>query len=153
MENDLAGILVQTTRGTDWPVAGRRHARARRSLDGPYNGDAAVKAGQIREVVVEAMPMLAEAVESVVAKAAAQMGTARQARNARPVHVNTIVETTNAPTVAPAGMVEIKLSEVFALAGIDCGELPDAVGYATASPTTWEQAIALLANMSLTVPR
>ena len=50
-------------------------------------------------------------------------------------------------------MMEIKLSEVFALAGIDCGELPDAVGYATQRPTTREQAIALLANMSLTVPR
>jgi hypothetical protein len=84
---------------------------------------------------------------------AAQLGIPRPPRDIRLARVNVIVETANAPTSVPSGMMEIKLSEVFALAGIDCGELPDAVGYATQRPTTREQAIALLANMSLTVPR
>ena len=65
---------------------------------GPYNGDAAVKAGQIREVIDEIMPRLAGAVEKVVAMSAAQLGIPRPPRDIRLARVNVIVETANAPT-------------------------------------------------------
>jgi len=139
-------VLVDPWRANGTPALGE-------AWYGPYNGDVATKAGEIRKVVDEVMPMIADAVEKVVAGAAAQQGIPRPTRSPQPAHVHIIVETANAPTAAPRGMMEIKLSEVFVLAGIDCGEMPDAVGYATGRPTTREQARALLMKMSLTVPR
>lgn len=56
-----------------------------------------------------------------------------------------------AATPAP-GMVEMKLSEVFRLAGADMGDCPDAVAHVTRRPANREQAVDLLRNMTIVAP-
>jgi hypothetical protein len=50
-------------------------------------------------------------------------------------------------------MVQVMMSEIFRLAGVDLGDCPDAVAYVSERPTTPEQARAMLANMAITAGR
>jgi hypothetical protein len=54
---------------------------------------------------------------------------------------------------APAGMVEMKLSEILRLAGVSLDNVPDAVAFVYERPTPREQALAMPANMAVTAGR
>ena len=61
---------------------------------------------------------IAVAVEKVVARAAARQGVSRPDRNPQPIRANPIIETLTAPTTPPPGMIEMRASEIFRLAGV-----------------------------------
>ena len=119
----------------------------------PTTADPLIKAEQIRAVAAEVGPQLAQAVEAAAARAAAQMGTMRPPREVRPLWISPIIATGSPSSTVPPGYFEISLKEVFTLAGLEAGNIPDAVGYATERPATREQARELLRNTSMTVPR
>ena len=120
---------------------------------GPFNGDPFAMQAMVSELIEDAAPLIAEAVEKVMAKAAAQMGSSRPGRGHGPGRINPIIETGELPTSAPAGMIEMMLSEIFELAGISLGDVPDAVAYVSQRPTTREQARQLLSNMAIAAGR
>jgi hypothetical protein len=120
---------------------------------GPYDDDPSALLNRIRNLANEYGPRIAEAVEKIQRRFAAQHGLELPDDDVGPVNVWPIIETRTAPDAPPSGMVAMKLSEIFRLAGGSLGDVPDAVVYARQRPTTREQALAMLANISFTAPR
>jgi hypothetical protein len=117
---------------------------------GPFNGDPLRMAAIVRQLRAEAGAEIAAAVNTVFGRAAQQLGIERPLRD--PVESSNpqiIIET----AAVPAGLQQTILSAICRIAGLEgSAELEDAVAYVTEMPTTAKEAIALLRNMTLTVP-
>jgi hypothetical protein len=108
----------------------------------------------IRNLIDDIGVPIAEAVETVVARAADRQGVTRPPKKLRPVVVTPVIETRTASDGAPPGMVEIMAWEIFRLAGVEVhAEFRDAVAYVYQRPRTPEQAREMLANMAITAGR
>jgi len=109
-------------------------------------------ANRIRLLFADVGQQITDAVETVVARFAQQHGHARSPRIAQPFPIMPIIET-GQNFAPPAGYQQVMLSEIIRLVGGDLGAVPDAVSYVSRMPTTREEALALLRNMSLTAPQ
>jgi hypothetical protein len=118
---------------------------------GPYHGDAAEVGRSVRDIAEDALPIVAAAVERVYDQYAGCLGIVRDRSVTTLVNVNPIVES-NLPAMT-RGMIEMKLSELFAIAGYDMMGLPDTQAFVSERPVTKADAIDLLRNMTINAPQ
>ena len=127
-----------------WPVGTPALGQA---WYGPYDDDPFPMGERVHRVVDAFGAQIAEAVEKVQARFAEQQGLERPDKDIiQPVNVSPIIETRTAPDAPPPGMVMMKMSELFQIAGASLGNVPDAVVYVSERPTTREQVLAMLAT-------
>ncbi|MET4034930.1 MULTISPECIES: hypothetical protein [unclassified Bradyrhizobium] len=121
---------------------------------GPYDDDAMAMYARVREALDHFGPQIADAIDTIQARYAAEHGLQAPTDKVEPLGwITPIIESRIKPTAAPPGMIEMKLSEIFRLAGASLGNVPDAVAYVRQRPTTPAQAREMLMNMTITAGR
>jgi hypothetical protein len=116
---------------------------------GPFNGNAMQMTDRIKQIWIDDGPTIAAAVRTVQNRAAQRMGMEFSPSPSGLFDFPVIVETASVPT----GYQQVMLSEIWQIAGIPWpSDLQDVVSYVERMPSTREQAIALLRNMTVTVP-
>jgi hypothetical protein len=119
---------------------------------GPFNGDLPLAHRRINELQNDIGPMIADAVAKVTANASKEFGYDDLGLGYdAPYRPDALIIQTemNSP---PAGYQRTTLFAIWRLAGLPIPDFPDAETFVTAVPTTREEAIALLQNMTLMVP-
>jgi len=120
---------------------------------GPFNGSPLRVQRAIREIRDDIGDAITRAVNSVIGQyARREFGiTPNSILPAHDAPNPTIVQSqTNHP---PLGYQQTTLSEIFRIAGASIGaDFHDAVAYVTRIPTSREEAIAILRNMTITIP-
>jgi hypothetical protein len=119
---------------------------------GPFNGDAPAMHRIIKKAQAELGQHIADAVETVMSRAAEQLGVERPPRlQRRDRFVDPpIITSDGAP---PTGYQQTTFAEILRIAGLPMEKgMPDAVAFVSVMPTTAAEARAMLRNMSVTVP-
>jgi hypothetical protein len=119
---------------------------------GPYDSDAANIMRVVQAVADDVGPQIAQAIERMKVEFGRQHGLLHEPREPSFPELITLVEMVK-PAEPPPGWSKMMLSEILALAGASLGDVPDAAAYVPRRPTTREQALNLLRNMTVAAPR
>jgi hypothetical protein len=138
------GELTTAWRSTGTPALGE-------AWYGPFNGDVPLAHRRIRGLQEDLGLEIADAVFQVMSKANTELGYNLGLKRDAPYQPDAPIVQTELKEVPP-GYQRTTLHEIWRLAGLPVPNFRDAETFVTAVPTTREEAIALLKNMTIMVP-